>query len=1069
MLIDEQSSASHLWQLFRYLASSLREQDVNLEIYYYRQHFNRFWNTHYPQGRSLDQLLRSYGGHRLLVMGDLHDLINPYARKTPGLRSAAANVLRQWPLRLLLTPVPPVSWSYREKLLGRVFSVFPVDSEGLAAAALFIENDGEILPDGNAFDRWQTANKSVRQDIDTEHRNWRRWRYIEEYLKNYDPALVRWFSALAVFPVPSWEMTIAIGRALNIDIRYNHLLVLARIPSLQSDRFDERLRREMMAALSPEDELRARQAVQEELSAVQVLSEGSHAHRDLETSLAVQDFALAPENPDHQDTMRFMLEQGLLTRAQEADLDRLVSRLTQEMNLGGLKQKMAPRKVSLRDWLKQNQKEESDEPTKTTPQQRRDLWRAIWLTLAYLLLLITGWKLGGSEALYKLVFAEDSRERIVNLERPLRNYFFVQETQVIDSAIIYNNLGVEQAEIDAQTTNIDTLGATYFHSALEKANRLIHSDGEEFNGRPISYTLANTNLSKLYLNAAVQALNGYLSDSLGQAVLPEALQLLDLAYRSDSTALEVWHARGIVHYYAGSPEDSSLYYFELLDSLNYFTSLDYTPTLESLLGRERSRIIDMTTTPSDDQSLAVEIQYYLDNTIYARGGDLVLKPTGIGEQPNDLVRSVNPGYGTAQFLLRPPAKKAGQLQALELTLSDVETRRIIDTLEKAISNNWESRRRIIEPPTRKQQTESTIFQVEGEVIDAVNRVPLTNITVILTKRTYPAPGADDKGNLSDRPLTFETRTDAYGKFVLEGDFEDQADVAYQLLIEHPGYENYGQAFKSGQELAQAIPYVLQEAIRLKREIPVPQMELISDGSFQMGDINGIYNEDERPVHEVNLTSFYMGVHEVTFAAYDLFCEATNRPKPDDYGWGRGSQPVMNVSWLDAIAYCNWLSEQHNLTPVYVINQKLGSVSLGSTRKGANNGYRLPTEAEWEYAARGGILMNKSHIYAGSAQLGEVGWYERNSKDRTQPVSQLRPNNAGMYDMSGNVWEWCYDWFGGYPSKAQTDPTGPNTGSHRIIRGGAWIQPAVDCRVSTRQYRRPEEKTVYIGFRLVRNR
>ncbi|MEL6658602.1 MAG: SUMF1/EgtB/PvdO family nonheme iron enzyme [Bacteroidota bacterium] len=1058
-LIDEQSGASHLGQLFRYLAGSLKEQDVHLEIYYYRQHFNRFWNHHHPQGRTIDQLQRAYGNYRLLVMGDLHDLINPYARKTPGLRSAAANVLRQWPLRLLLTPVPPVSWSYREKLLARVFSVFPVDSEGLAAAALYIENDGEILPDGNAFDRWQATLKSVRQDIDTEHRNWRRWRFIEEYLNNYDPALVRWFSALAVFPVPSWEMTIAIGRALGIEIRYNYLLILSRIPSLQSDRFDERLRREMMADLSPEDERLARRAVQEELSAVQLLSEGSHAHRDLETALAVQDFALAPNNPDYQDTMRFMLEQELLTRAQEADLDRIVDRLAQESNIGGLRKKMAPAKMSLRDWLGRELEEESDEIPETTPQQRRDLWRAICLTLAYIALLVIGWKLGGSEYLYKFAFAEDPRNRVVNLERPLRNYFLIKETQVIDSAIIYNNLGIDQAEIDAQTASVDTLGAAYFRAALEKANSIIHSDGEEFNGIPISYTLANTNLSKLYLNAAVQALNGYLSDSLGQAILPEALQLLDAAYRSDTTRQDVWHTRGIIHYYAGSPEDSSLYYFQLLDSLNYFPSLDYTPTLETLLGRERSRIISISADPRDKQRLAVSVEYYLDNTIYAQGGDLVLSPNGRGGQPGDLVRSINPGYGTAQFSMGPPSDKPGALETLRLILSDPKTDRIIDTLEEAISHNWFSRRRIIETPPAPSRAE-TAFRLEAELIDAANRIPLTNIEVVLREQaTRVTQGVKE----------FSTRSDSYGRLALEGNLKGYEKSAFLLSIEAPGYEVYELLFESGEELTSTLPYVMKSPLRLERQIPFPRMELISAGSFEMGDESGKYNEDERPIREVNLSSYFMGIYEVTFADYDLFCEATNRPKPDDYGWGRANRPVINVSWMDAIEYCNWLSTQHNLMPAYVINPKLGSVSLGSTRAGLNNGYRLPTEAEWEYAARGGIMENKSHTYAGSANLNEVGWYERNSKDQTQPAGQLRPNNAGMYDMSGNVWEWCYDWFGGYPSEASTDPTGPYTGSHRIIRGGAWIQPAEDCRVSVRQYRRPEQRTVYIGFRLVRNR
>ncbi|RMF03138.1 MAG: PKD domain-containing protein, partial [Bacteroidetes bacterium] len=194
-LVDEQSRASHLGQLFKHLVSLLREQDVHAETFYYRQHFTRFWNSYHPDGLSLEQLYNSYGEYRLVVLGDLHELIDPTAAGQPQLRVIAMNVLRGWSQRLLLTPVPPVSWSYREKLLARIFQPFPADADGLGEAALFLENDGDHLADNTAYEAWKQKQIEQRYDLDTEHRNWRRWPAIKEYLNSYSAELVTWFQA----------------------------------------------------------------------------------------------------------------------------------------------------------------------------------------------------------------------------------------------------------------------------------------------------------------------------------------------------------------------------------------------------------------------------------------------------------------------------------------------------------------------------------------------------------------------------------------------------------------------------------------------------------------------------------------------------------------------------------------------------------------------------------------------------------------------------------------------------------------------------------------------------------
>lgn len=235
---------------------------------------------------------------------------------------------------------------------------------------------------------------------------------------------------------------------------------------------------------------------------------------------------------------------------------------------------------------------------------------------------------------------------------------------------------------------------------------------------------------------------------------------------------------------------------------------------------------------------------------------------------------------------------------------------------------------------------------------------------------------------------------------------------------------------------------------------------ISGGTFEMGsrELDGYQNE--KLVHEVTLPDYYLARTAVTFEEYDLYCEATGAEKPDDEGWGRGKHPVINVSWLDAVRYCNWLSEQTGLRKVYTIKGETVTADWYA------DGYRLPTEAEWEYAARGGN-QSQGYKYAGSNNLDEVGWYDNNSGGQTHPVGEKKPNELGLYDMSGNVYEWCWDWYGNYSAEAQNDPAGAEKGDLRVYRGGSWYNSAGFCRVSHRgNFFTPDYRGDHIGFRLV---
>ena len=243
----------------------------------------------------------------------------------------------------------------------------------------------------------------------------------------------------------------------------------------------------------------------------------------------------------------------------------------------------------------------------------------------------------------------------------------------------------------------------------------------------------------------------------------------------------------------------------------------------------------------------------------------------------------------------------------------------------------------------------------------------------------------------------------------------------------------------------------------------PIMIDIPGGTFEMGcnaDIDESCQNNETP-HEVKLSSYRLAKYETTNWQYHLFCRSTGQDSIERTreAWPlQGHLPVVNVNWYDAVQYSNWLNEQKEKDSPFQ-GDEMDYYRLDITK----NGYRIPTEAEWEYAAQGG-LAKKETVYSGSDNLDEVGWYRINSNSRPHQVGALQPNRLGLYDMSGNTWEWCGDWYGEYKIATVENPLGAASGNYRVLRGGSWLS-FILCRVSIRNNGLPIIRGSNYGFRV----
>jgi len=300
------------------------------------------------------------------------------------------------------------------------------------------------------------------------------------------------------------------------------------------------------------------------------------------------------------------------------------------------------------------------------------------------------------------------------------------------------------------------------------------------------------------------------------------------------------------------------------------------------------------------------------------------------------------------------------------------------------------------------------------------------------------------------------------------------------------------------------PVVLSFNTKVKNET-VPeikdQMVFVEGGTFLMGDTIGKGYENERPVHKVRLYSYWIGRYEVTVKEFKAFVDETgyktyaeaaggtlywagsrfefqnNLNWKNPYWKTTDEHPVSHLNWYDCIEYCNWRSKKEGLSSYYNIDKTKKDPYNGDdkdifkwnvTINESANGYRLPTEAEWEYAARGG-KYSKNTLYSGSNNPDSVGNFGSNNVSSFSKAGKKKPNELGIYDMSGNVYEFCWDWLDEYLPGEQINPKGPVSGKYRVIRGGSILVSADKAIITYRTKRSINNAAVDLGFRLAKNK
>jgi len=1111
-LIDDQHRDSIQSRLFEYLVDFLKKRDVYAERFFYRDEPYSIWQKKEGETFNLPQLQRLYPQYRFILMGDAHRLLSQMGEDALALKPSYTSSLERWESRCLLSPLPPVSWTYKEAGLHRWLPVYPVDMEGVEDAFEDLQVTQEELHLPATFARWQKQQTETRTDVDVNYRIWRKLEVLKAYLKPH-PALWRWLCALSVHPVISWPLTLAIGNALDEKgdlVTFDHLLILSRIPWLQQGHFPPRLRLELLEALDRETEILARETLRAELKDAEEEASGGFANFEVQAGLAVQNFLIAPEVKEHQEQIHELTKGAKPTigKHRYKELDQQIRKY-----LKGKGQKEEGLQVFLRQQAAQHATEDRDAKPQANPWIKWVIGSlAIWVFL-----MLGSIVLNGSLILNRIAIGQ-------SFLTPKQASTFLGINQIPPNRFAeLNNKAVELSDALQQNRVKEYRTGIVQDSILQLLNEAI---GLNLSVPKGILFFAENNLQKHLFNRAIFDYEGSferLEDRRLEQAKRAFHQIKDTVKNQDSLLyLNALHASGLCQFYQKDTVGARVVLEELI--LTTFFSQLVPPMDSTNLGT----LLDVDLRSAKDPSIPPFWTGLIIDSLTRQGlegvlisGPGVLNP--VTDQDGRYQVKVPVDVNQAQIELvfqmmgYETAIRSMRLDRADNTLETVALVKIesIDSLESPVASFEVTGREFCAPATINFSNTSSSFADSylwgfGDGTQSTEQSPTHvyqeagtyDVTLIVGLQntlfdTFELRNAIEVIESSKADFTFQDSGGGIYKFINEsvnasnaawdfgtGDTSNEYNTTYQfpsngewlvtlvstdaqgcrdlitrkVVVESNSYsfsaptvfspsggsgeerffrplgtgiETYSieifspagelvwesTALQNGQP-AEAWDGTLygrplpQGAYSWKVEIkyqngeidtqtglvtllggstslPTPQMILVKGGSFQMGGDGEYYG---KPVHPVTVSDFYMGKYEVTNEEYVAFLNEEGNQEEGGVTWvkldgkygkvecgiakegdrfvvkpGQEKLPMIYVSWYGARAYAKWLSRK------------------------TGKSFRLPTEAEWEYAARGGS-QSKGFISAGSNEWDEVARYYANYGSKTHQVGQKKPKD-----------------------------------------------------------------------------